>query len=145
VAWYVYHTITRPLVIDAPSPVVIEDGPDSLPPLPASVVDAPITYDMSGAMDSLEVAIPRSYGDITQRLQAGNNRRARFAFAVSRTPFRLRLDGRTVSLTTTVEYEARGWYRPILGPEVSAACGTGGVPRPRLVATLVSTAEITAD
>jgi hypothetical protein len=145
VAWYVYQTITRPLVIDAPSPVVIEDGPDSMPPLPASVVDAPITYDMSGAMDSLEVAIPRSYGDIEQRLQAGNNRRASFAFSVSRTPFRLGLDGRTVSLTTTVEYEARGWYRPILGPEVSAACGTAGVPRPRLIATLVSTAEISSD
>jgi hypothetical protein len=57
----------------------------------------------------------------------------------------LRVDGRTVSLSTTVEYEARGWYLPLIGPEISAACGTGGVPRPRIVATLVSTAQITPD
>lgn len=142
---YTYRTITRPLELNAPPPLVLEELPDTAPPLPASVVDAPITYDMSGAMDSLEVAIPRTYGDITQRLQAGNNQRARFAFQVSRTPFRLGLNGRTVSLSTTVEYEARGWYRPIIGPEVSAACGTGGVPRPRIVATLVSSAEISPD
>jgi hypothetical protein len=144
-AVYVLGTLTRPLVLDAPPPVLLADLPDSLTPLPASVVDAPITYDMAGALDSLEAAIPRSYGDITRRIQAGNNRRAHFSFAVSRTPFRMALSGRTVSLSTTVEYEARGWYRPVIGPEVSAACGTGGVPRPRIRATLVSSARITPD
>jgi len=143
--WYVFQTLTSPFSIDAPPPSVIADLPDSIAPLPASVVEAPITYDMSGAMDSLERAIPRRYGDITQRLQAGTNRRAHFAFAVARSPFRLRLDGRTVSLSTVVEYEARGWYLPLIGPEISAACGTGGVPRPRIAATLVSSAEITPD
>ncbi len=143
--WYVYTTLTEPLVIDAPPPALLPDLPDTAEPLPASVVEAPITYDMSGALDSLERAIPRRFGDITQKLQAGNNRRAHFAFAVSRTPFRLRLEGRTVSLSTTVEYEARGWYLPPIGPEISAACGTGGVPRPRITATLVSSAQITPD
>ena len=143
--WYVYLTLTNPLRIDAPPPTVLADLPDSVPPLPASVVEAPITYDMSGAMDSLERAIPRTYGDITQRMQAGNNRRAHFAFAVARSPFRLGLDGRTVSLSTVVEYEARGWYLPLIGPQMSAACGTGGVPRPRIAATLISSAEITPD
>lgn len=143
--WYVYQTLSNPLSIDAPAPVVLADIPDSAPPLPASVVEAPIRYDMSDAMDSLERAMPRSYGDITQRLQAGNNRRAHFAFSVSRSPFRLRLDGRTVSLSTVLEYEARGWYLPFIGPELSAACGTGGVPRPRIAATLISSAEITPD
>jgi hypothetical protein len=145
VIWYVYHTIANPLAIDAPPPVVRADLPDSIPPLPASIVEAPITYDMSGALDSLERAIPRTYGDNTQRLQAGNNRRAHFAFTVSRSPFRLRMNGRTVSLSTVVEYEARGWYLPIIGPQLSAACGTGGVPRPRIAATLVSSADITPD
>ncbi len=142
---YTWRTLINPLRIDAPPPVVVADLPDSMPPLPASVVEAPITYDMSGAMDSLERAIPRRYGDITQRFQAGNNRRAHLAFAVSRSPFRLRLDGRTVSLSTVVEYEARGWYLPLIGPEMSAACGTGGVPRPRIAATLISSVEITPD
>jgi hypothetical protein len=142
---YVYRTLTNPLVINAPAPVVVADLPDMVPPLPASVVEAPIKYDMSDAMDSLERAMPRTYGDIAQRMQFGTNRRAHFAFSVSRAPFRLRVDGRTVSLSTVVEYEARGWYLPLIGPEMSAACGTGGVPRPRIAATLISSAEITPD
>jgi len=143
IGWYVYWTLTSPLSINAPAPAVLAELPDSIAPLPASVVEAPITYDLSTAMDSLERAIPRNYGDINQRLQAGNNQRAHFAFSVSRTPFTIRVDGRTVSLSTVVEYEARGWYLPIIGPTVSAACGTGGVPRPRIAATLISTADIT--
>jgi hypothetical protein len=144
-AVYTWRTLTNPLEIDAPAPPVVADLPDSAPPLPASVVEAPITYDLSSAMDSLERAMPRTYGDINQRMQAGNNRRAHFAFAVSREPFRLRVDGRTVSLSTVVEYEARGWYLPLIGPEMSAACGTGGVPRPRIAATLISSADITPE
>lgn len=140
--WYAYLTLTNPLGIDAPPPPIVADLPDSTPPLPASVVEAPITYDMSGGLDSLERAIPRSYGDITQRIQMGENRRAHFAFAVSRTPFELNVTGRTVTLSTTIEYEARGWYLPPIGPTVSAACGTGGVPRPRVHATLVSNVNI---
>lgn len=143
--WYVYRTVSRPLVLDAPAPAVTADLPERDEPLPASIVEAPITYDLGSALDSLERAIPRRYGDITQKLRAGNNRRAHFAFAIARSPFRVRVDGRTVSLSTTVEYEARGWYLPLIGPEISAACGTGGVPRPRIVATLVSTAQITPD
>lgn len=142
---YVYRTLTTPFSINAPPPEITADIPDSTPPIPASVVEAPITYDMSDALDSLERAIPRQYGDITQRFQAGNNRRAHFAFAVSRAPFVLRVEGRTVSLSTVLEYEARGWYLPIIGPQMSAACGTGGVPRPRIAATLISTANITPD
>jgi hypothetical protein len=144
-ALYVFRTLTNPLGIDAPAPAIGADSPDSIPPLGASVVEAPITYDMSGAMDSLERAIPRTYGDITQRMQFGTNRRAHFAFAVAREPFTLHVDGRTVSLSTVVEFEGRGWYLPLIGPEISAACGTGGVPRPRIAATLVSSAEITPD
>lgn len=144
-ALYVFRTLTNPLGIDAPAPAIGADLPDSIPPLGASVVEAPITYDMSGAMDSLERAIPRTYGDITQRMQAGTNRRAHFAFAVAREPFSFHVDGRTVSLSTVVEFEGRGWYLPLIGPEISAACGTGGVPRPRIAATLVSSAEITPD
>jgi hypothetical protein len=57
VGWYTYDTLARPFAIDAPPPVVEADLPDPAPTLPASVVEAPITYDMSGALDSLERAI----------------------------------------------------------------------------------------
>lgn len=140
---YVYHTLSNPLRLDAPEPIAVADLPDSSPPLAASIVEAPITYDLTSAMDSLERAIPKEYGDIAQRMQLGTNRRAQFAFAVARSPFELKVEGRTVSLSTVVEYEARGWYNPVIGPTISAACGTGGVARPRIAATLISSVEIT--
>ncbi len=144
-ALYLRQILSGPLLLDAPPPEVVADSPDSLAAPRASIVEAPISYDLSAAVDSLEAAVPRDYGDIEERLQAGNNKRAHFAFAVSRSPFRVRSDGLTVTISTDVEYEARGWYRPIIGPELSAACGTGGVPRPRVRATLVSSARITPD
>jgi hypothetical protein len=140
---YLVRTFTRPLELDAPRPLVAPDLADSLEAPEPSVVEAPVTYDLSAALDSLEAAIPLRYGDIDTRMQVGNNRRAHFAFAVQRTPFRVRMDGLTVTLSTTIEYEARGWYLPLIGPELSAACGTDGVLRPRIVATLVSTGRIT--
>lgn len=143
--WVIVRGLRRPLQIDAPLPTIVPDFPDSTEQVRASIVEAPISYDLRGALDSLEAAVPREYGDISTRIQAGNNSRAHFAFAVSRTPFRLSVSGTTVSLSTTVEYEARGWYKPLIGPEISAACGTGGVDRPRIAATLVSTARITPD
>ena len=144
-AGLVVMRLLQPIVLDAPLPAIGPDAPDSANPVRVSVVEAPISYDLRGALDSLEAAVPREYGDMTTRIQAGDNRRAHFAFVVRRSPFRLSVSGTTVSLSTTVEYEARGWYKPVIGPEVSAACGTGGVPRPRIAATLVSTARITPD
>lgn len=142
---YVARTISRPLQLDAPRPAAAPELADTLPTTPLSVVEAPITYHLGAALDSLEAAIPLRYGDIGTRHQAGDNRRAHFAFAVRRTPFVVEMKGLTVTLSTTIEYEARGWYRPIIGPEISAACGTGGVPRPRIVATLVATGRITPE
>jgi hypothetical protein len=142
---FLWQSLSQPLVLDAPAPLTGPDLPDTAPQPRASVVDAPIAYDLSGIVDSLEATVPRMFGDLTQRLQAGDNRRTHFAFAVERSPFSVRANGLTVTVSTDVEYEGRVWYDPFIGPEISAACGTGGVPRPRVRATLVSTARITSD
>lgn len=142
---YAWRTLSMPLVLNAPPPVVTSDAPDTASEVTASVVEAPVTYDVAAAVDSFEAAIPRTFGDISSRIAMGNNPRAHFAFAVERTPFRVSMNGLTVSVSTDVEYEGRGWYRPFIGPELSAACGTGGVPRPRVRATIVSTGRLTSD
>ena len=59
--WYVYVTLYSPLVIDAPAPAIAPDLPDEATTIPASVVEAPITYDLAGAMDSLEREIGRAH------------------------------------------------------------------------------------
>ena len=132
-----------PWVLDPPPPTVAAEAPDTLAPVPPSIVDAPVTYDIATAIDSLEAAIPRTYGDIDARLPIPGNDRASIAFAVSRSPFRISVQGLTVTISTDVEYEGRVWYRPIIGPELSASCGTGGGPRPRVRATLASTGRLT--
>ena len=62
---------------------------------------------------------------------------------MSRSPFRVRVTGRTLSLSADIQYEGRVWYQTPVGPEVSAGCGTGDAPRPRVRVTLVSTAGLT--
>jgi len=140
---YVWRTVSSPLVLDAPAPRI---GPDIAGPhetVPVSIVEAPVTYDLGTAVDSLEVAIPRTYGDIEERIPAGKSGRVTFAFAVSRSPFRVRVTGQTVTISATVDYEGRVWYRPVIGPELSASCGTGNEPRPRVRVTLLSTGRLT--
>jgi len=117
--------------IDAPPPAVANDDVTPLPPLAPSVVESQIRYDLAPAVAALERAVPRTFGDIDERLEVPANRRVHVAFEATRSPFALRIDSQRVRVTGVIEYEGRGWYRPVIGPEVSAACGTGDVDRPR--------------
>ena len=50
--------------VDAPAPKPVADlTVDSLPMLPPSLVDAPITYDLTPALEKLEASVPRKFGD----------------------------------------------------------------------------------
>lgn len=132
-----------PIDLDAPPPRVLPDLPDSLPGFSASVIDARVTYQLRTAIDSLEAAVPRTYGDIEQRLPYAGNTRVSFAFALRRSPFQVRVTGQTVAITADIDYQGRVWYRPPIGPEIHAGCGTGSDPRPRVHATFVSTFRLT--
>jgi hypothetical protein len=132
-----------PIDLDAPPPPVVADLPDSLPGVSVSTIDARVTYQLATAVDSLEAAVPRSYGDIEERLPYAGNTRVSFAYALQRTPFRVHVVGQTVSVATDITYEGRVWYRPPIGPELHAGCGTGNDPKPRVHATLVSTFRLT--
>ncbi|MBV6522083.1 MAG: hypothetical protein MNPFHGCM_02228 [Gemmatimonadaceae bacterium] len=132
------RALHQPIDFEAPLPTIVEDIPDSIAPPAPSSVEAPILYDLGPGLASLENAVPRSFGNIDERLGSAHNSRLHYAFSASRSPFEVSFSDQTVRISTTIEYEGRGWYKPILGPEVSAACGTGNVARPRLRATLTS-------
>ncbi len=133
------------LVLDAPQPELIADAADSLPPIPISVVEAPITYDLDTAIDSLEAAVPKLYGDLDVRFQNETNERVHYAFLLQRSPFRVRVSGQTVTISADVEYSGKVWYAPPIGPEVEVSCGTGGdLPR-RATLAIESRAELTPD
>lgn len=144
-ATYAARTLRNPIDLDAPPPLVVEDVPDSVEPPAPSTVEAPILYDLAPALSTLEGTVPRSFGNIDERLESAKNKRLHFAFAATRSPFEVTFDGLTVRISTIVEYQGRGWYKPVIGPEVGAACGTGEVARPRLRATLVSRVSLTAE
>ncbi len=109
----------------------------ALPSMPVSVVDAPISYALAPALTALEQAVPRRFGDIERRIQIPSNKRQQVAFAATRTPFAVRFDGERLTLSTTVTYQGRGWYKPIIGPTLSASCGTDTLP-PRLNVVITS-------
>jgi hypothetical protein len=140
---YVRYRLAGPLVLNAPPPSVVADTLDTEPEATASSIDVLVTYNLGTAVDSLEAAVPRTYGDIEHKLPIANTRRANFAYAVRRSPFRVRVSGQTLSISADVEYQGKVWYRPPIGPELSAGCGTGDEPRPRVHATLACTAQLT--
>ena len=117
--------------IAAPAPDTLGDVAEEAIEMPASIVDSEIRYDLGPALEALEQAVPRTFGDIDTRLQVPSNRRMHVAFAASRSPFVISVDSQRVIVSSVIEYEGRGWYKPVIGPEVSAACGTGNVDRPR--------------
>lgn len=108
-----------------------------LPTLPASVVDAPISYALAPLRAALEQSVPRRFGNLEQRHRVGGNARRLVAFTATRTPFRVTFADGRATLEATVSYQARGWYRPVIGPTVSASCGTGDT-MPRITVRLVS-------
>lgn len=143
--FYVRHRMVTPLVLDAPPPQVVADSPDVNPAVMPSIIEAVVKYNLDSAVDSLEAAIPREYGDIERRLPVASNTRTSYGFAVHRSPFVAAVRGQALAITTIVEYSAHIWYRPPIGPELSAGCGTGDDPRPRMRVTLVSTPRLTPE
>ncbi|WP_373065541.1 DUF4403 family protein [Gemmatimonas sp.] len=108
-----------------------------LPSVPVSIVDAPISYALEPALTALEQAVPRRFGSLDKRLPIPSSKRQQLAFAATRTPFLVKFDGQKLTLTTTVSYKGRGWYKPVIGPTLSASCGTDEAP-PRLHVVLTT-------
>lgn len=132
--------------IDAPAPVARDTraAQTPLPPLPASVIDAPISFALEPALAALESAVPREFGDLEKRIEHPTNKRQQFAFSASRSPFEVEIDGQRLTIETTVEYSGRGWYDPPLAPTVTASCGTGD-RRPRIRVVLSTDLALTND
>jgi uncharacterized protein DUF4403 len=133
------------LVLDAPQPVIRAETVDTLPRMPRSIIEAPVTYNLDTAIDSLEAAVPKTYGDLDQKIETAKNKRVSFAFLLRRSPFRVSVNGQTVSISADIEYSGRVWYQPPFGPEVEIACGTGDDPPRRARLTLRSTGALTRD
>ena len=125
-----------------PVPRAVAAWTDTLPPVPTSYLDVPVRYDLAPALRWLESEIPVRFGDLDERKPVAGKKRLRYAYEAERSPFRLRVDGRTAVLEADVKYRARAWYNPPVLPELSARCGDEGAePRARL--TVVTNVQLT--
>ena len=126
--------------IDAPPPAVITGVVvESLPPVPPSRLELPVTYDLAPALAWLETEVPRNIGSMDKQIRV--NDRTKIAFAIMREPFQVSFAPRTITISSVLHYEGRGWYNPPVLPEMSGSCGTGDV-RPRARLTLRVTGQI---
>ena len=133
------------VTLDAPRPTATSEATAlALPTQPVSIVDAPIALDLGSALGALESAVPTRFGNLQQRLRNPGNGRQHFAYEATRQPFRVALEDERVTISTLVSYAGRGWYKPPLLPELSAACGESG-PRPRVRARLQTDLELSPD
>jgi len=132
--------------LKANAPAVVKNGAPlaKVAELPPSVVDAPIAYDIEPVLAAIEDAVPRTFGDIDRRIPNANNRRQEFAFAATRTPFKMSLEGDELTLTTTVEYQGRGWYDPLIGGAISGGCDKQEL-KPRLRVSVISDLKLTSN
>ena len=120
-----------------PAPAGIRD--EAPPPAPTVVsrLSAPIEYDFTAVLPLIERAVPRHLGSMDSVRRAGLDPRKHYAFEAERGPFTAFAEGDQMHLRTTIAYTARAFYKPFLGPTVSAGCGKGD-ERPRLVLELTT-------
>ncbi len=118
---------------EAPPPAMVTGVVvESLPPVPPSRLELPVRYDLRPALDWLESEVPRNIGSMDKQMKV--NDRTKIAFAITREPFQFSFEGRTITISSVLHYEGRGWYNPPVLPEMSGSCGTGDVrPRARLI------------
>ncbi|MGH7619047.1 MAG: DUF4403 family protein, partial [Gemmatimonadaceae bacterium] len=113
-------------------------------PAPPSRFSVPLKYDFSSVLGVVERSVPTTIGSMDSVHEVANDGRRHYAFAATRGPFTAFADGDILHLVATVEYTARGYYKPIVGPTISAACGTGG-DKPRLVIDLATPLTVSQD
>ncbi len=131
--------------IDAPLPRALGDArADTALTLSPSVIDLPVEYDLGPALAWLETVVPVRLGDIEARQEVPDNSRLSFAFEAERTPFRMELNGTTVTLSAVVSYGGRGWYNPPILPTISGSCGLNE-ERPRVHLAVRTTVTPTAN
>ncbi|HYV99404.1 MAG TPA: DUF4403 family protein [Gemmatimonadaceae bacterium] len=121
-----------------------EEEERALPERPVSRFDVPLQYDFTPQLALVERAIPVSFGSMDSLRQMGDNERKHYAFAASRGPFVAYARGREVYMRALFSYQARGYYKPPIGPTLSAGCGNDK-QSPGIVLELVAPLTLTPD
>ena len=112
------------------------------PPRTLSRFEVPLEYDFSPILPVVERVVPKTFGSLDSVRTVGTDDRKRYSFAATRSTFTTRAHGADVHLRTTLSYEARGFYKPLIGPTLSVGCGNA-TKRPEIVIDLVTPLTLT--
>lgn len=118
-------------------------APPPAPP-PSSRFSVPLKYDFGSVLGVVERSVPVTIGSMDSVHAVPNDSRRHFAFVATRGAFGAFADGDVLHLVSTVEYTIRGYYKPVIGPTLSAGCG-GGAEKPRLVIDLATPLTVSKD
>ncbi|HEY2067699.1 MAG TPA: DUF4403 family protein [Gemmatimonadaceae bacterium] len=144
VACVLLGACTGPAPSTASAPPDVEAPPHSDAEL--SRFSVPLRYDFSAMLRVVEHAVPTTFGSIDSIRMIGTDARRHYAFEAHRGPFTAFGRGGWVHLRAIIAYRARGFYKPPLGPTLSAGCGGERIAeRPRLAVELAAPLTLTAD
>ncbi len=141
-----FATSTLVLAAACHGPPPADPSADAPPPAPASEsrLSAPVQFDFEPVLERVEGLVPHTLGSLEDVRQAGLDPRKHYAFEAERGPFTVFAQGGLLHLRTTVSYAARAYYKPFLGPTLSAGCDKAP-DRPRLVLELATPLTVTSD
>ena len=114
------------------------------PEPPLSRFNVPLDYDFTAILRVVERVVPKQFGSIDSVHQVGDDTRRHYAYEAVRQPFVAYADGSLMHLKTSLAYKVRGYYKPFVGPTVSAGCGNDKI-QPRLVVELVAPVTLTSE
>jgi hypothetical protein len=116
----------------------------SPPEIAISRFDVPLSYDITNVLGLVEHAVPTHFGSLDSTAQAGDDPARHYSYEAVRSPFSTFSDGAVFHLQATLTYKARGFFKPRLGPTLSAGCGTSAEHPPQIIVDLATPLSLTA-
>ena len=115
------------------------------PSAPAlSRFSVPLEYDVTAVLRLVDSIVPKTFGSMKDIRSVNGDSRKRYAFEATRGRFTAFASGREMHLRATFAYRARGYYKPPIGPTLSAGCGSA-TERPRIVVELATPLTLEPD
>jgi hypothetical protein len=127
-------TKSAPPDVGAPAP--------SAPAL--SRFSVPLEYDVTAVLRLVDQVVPKTFGSMDSVRAINGDSRKHYAFEATRGPFTAFATGREMHLRATFAYRARGYYKPPLGPTISAGCGSDK-EQPRIMVELATPLSLTTN
>ena len=128
----------------APRTELQSDGAPAPSAPTLSRFSVPLEYDVTAVLRVVDSIVPKAFGSMDDVRNVNGDSRKRYAFEATRGRFTAFASGREMHLRATFSYRARGFYKPPIGPTLSAGCGSAS-ERPRIVVELATPLTLTPD